>query len=216
MLVSIVRTLVMYIAVVFSMRLMGKRQLGELQPAELVTTFLISNVASICIEEPELPIAASLVPVLLIAALEVLNSTAAWCFPKYARLLFGKPITVIRNGALDQKALKDLRIAPGDLMEALRGQSIYDPRTVVWGVIETNGSLSTAQEPAPSAPPPMLPVLIDRHLYQDTLKAFSLDRGWVENYLAEHHVKEKNVLVLLYNGHDAVLIPRENSAHDGK
>ena len=82
MLSIIFRTIVVYIFVVFAMRLMGKRQLGELQPAELVTTFLISNVASICIEEPDLPLLASLVPILLIAALEVLNSSAAWHFPR--------------------------------------------------------------------------------------------------------------------------------------
>ena len=69
MLSSVYRTVVVYIVVIVAMRLMGKRQLGELQPAELVTTFLISNVASICIDEPDLPLAASVVPIFLIAAL---------------------------------------------------------------------------------------------------------------------------------------------------
>ena len=85
MLSSVYRTVVVYIVVIVAMRLMGKRQLGELQPAELVTTFLISNVASICIDEPDLPLAASVVPIFLIAAREILNSTAAWFFPRYAQ-----------------------------------------------------------------------------------------------------------------------------------
>ena len=101
------------------MRLMGKRQLGELQPAELVTTLLISNVASICIDEPDLPLLASLVPIFLITALEILNSTLV-VQPAYAELLLGRPVTVIRNGKIQQDALAQLRITVSDLTEALR------------------------------------------------------------------------------------------------
>ena len=110
MLASVFRTVIVYVAVITAMRLMGKRQLGELQPAELVTTFLISNVASICIDEPDLPLAASIVPIFLLTALEILNSTLAWFCPRYARLLFGKPITVIVRGEIRQQALQELRI----------------------------------------------------------------------------------------------------------
>ena len=102
MISSVVRTVLVYLAVVVAMRLMGKRQLGELQPAELVTTLLISNVASICIDEPDLPLSASLVPIFLITALEILNSTLVWFCPKYAQLLLGKPVTIIRNGEISQ------------------------------------------------------------------------------------------------------------------
>ena len=90
MLASVLHTVIIYAVVIFAMRLMGKRQLGELQPSELVTTFMISNVASICIDEPDLPLLSSLVPILLIAALEILNSTAAYYLPGYAALLFGE------------------------------------------------------------------------------------------------------------------------------
>lgn len=85
MLASVFRTVIVYVAVITAMRLMGKRQLGELQPAELVTTFLISNVASICIDEPDLPLAASIVPIFLLTALEILNSTRPGSDPRYAR-----------------------------------------------------------------------------------------------------------------------------------
>ena len=78
MLSSVTRTCVIYVIAIAALRLMGKRQLAELQPSELVTTFLISNVASICIEEPELPLLSSLIPILLWSALEILNSTLAW------------------------------------------------------------------------------------------------------------------------------------------
>ena len=110
MLASVLHTVIIYAVVIFAMRLMGKRQLGELQPSELVTTFMISNVASICIDEPDLPLLSSLVPILLIAALEILNSTAAYYLPGYAALLFGRPVTVIQDGQIRQDALRHLRM----------------------------------------------------------------------------------------------------------
>ena len=144
MISSVVRTVLVYLAVVVAMRLMGKRQLGELQPAELVTTLLISNVASICIDEPDLPLSASLVPIFLITALEILNSTLVWFCPKYAQLLLGKPVTIIRNGEILQDELAQLRITASDLAEALRGKDIFSPKDVYWGVIEPNGSITAA------------------------------------------------------------------------
>lgn len=211
MILLIVRTVVIYVAVIVAMRLMGKRQLGELQPGELVTTFLISNVASICIEEPELPIVSSLVPILLITAMELLSSCAAWKFPAFARLLFGKQVTVIRDGKIDQSALARLRISAGDLMEALRGKDLYSPEEVSWGVIETNGTLNAAPVPDKNAPPPMLPVWVDHYLYRETLEHFSLPEHWLDDQLSSQGLARQDVLILLYNGRETLLIRRENT-----
>lgn len=216
MILLIVRTVVIYAMVIVAMRLMGKRQLGELQPGELVTTFLISNVASICIEEPELPIAASLVPIFLITAMEILNSSAAWCCPAYARLLFGKQITVIRDGELDQRALAELRITTGDLLEALRGKDVLSPSDVAWGVIETNGTLNLAQKPGQGEAPPVYPLLVDRFLYRETLRYFGKDEAWLHAELQSRGLTEKDVLALLYDGSEVTLIRRERSAGGAK
>ena len=142
MLASVLHTVIIYAVVIFAMRLMGKRQLGELQPSELVTTFMISNVASICIDEPDLPLLSSLVPILLIAALEILNSTAAYYLPGYAALLFGRPVTVIQDGQIRQDALRHLRMTPGDLMEALRLAGASKISDIRYAIVETNGQLS--------------------------------------------------------------------------
>ena len=103
-----------------------------------------ANVASICIDEPDLPLSASLVPIFLITALEILNSTLVWFCPKYAQLLLGKPVTIIRNGEILQDELAQLRITASDLAEALRGKDIFSPKDVYWGVIEPNGSITAA------------------------------------------------------------------------
>lgn len=216
MLSSITRTLVIYIVAIAAMRLMGKRQLAELQPSELVTTFLISNVASICINEPELPLFASLTPILLITALEIFNSTLAWYCPRYARLLFGNPVTVIRNGVVDQEALRHLRITPNDLAESLREAQVFSPEDVIWGVIESNGSLSVAKKPEGDEPPPMLPILIDRHLYRDNLEALGFDDSWLEQQLSESGIASPQVLILLSNGKESVLIPKKAAPKGGQ
>ena len=214
MLSSVYRTVVVYIVVIVAMRLMGKRQLGELQPAELVTTFLISNVASICIDEPDLPLAASVVPIFLIAALEILNSTAAWFFPRYAQLLFGKPVTVLRNGEIDQNALAHLRITAADLSEALRGKDIFTPEDVIWGVVEPNGSISAAVR-EDGGPPPMLPLLIDKLAYKDNLQTFGLDESWLDRTLQEQGLRRGDVMIYLYNGQDSLLVTKK-TAHNGR
>lgn len=209
MLSSIYRTIIVYIVVIIAMRLMGKRQLGELQPAELVTTFLISNVASICIDEPDLPLLSSVVPIFLIAALEILNSTAAWYCPRYAQLLFGKPVTVVRDGRIIQTALAHLRITAADLAEALRGKDIFSPQEIAWGVVEPNGSISAAVRSDSSQPPPMLPILVDQMVYQDNLRALGLDSQWLEETLQARRLTKKQVLILLHNGQELLLIQKE-------
>ena len=209
MISSVVRTVLVYLAVVVAMRLMGKRQLGELQPSELVTTLLISIVASICIDEPDLPLSASLVPIFLITALEILNSTLVWFCPKYAQLLLGKPVTIIRNGEIQQNELAQLRITASDLAEALRGKDIFSPEDVYWGVVEPNGSITTAPMPQDGEAPPMLPLLIDKAVYKENLAFFGMDAAALDALLVRQSVTREKVLMLLYNGEKIVLIQKK-------
>ena len=211
MISSVVRTVLVYLAVVVAMRLMGKRQLGELQPAELVTTLLISNVASICIDEPDLPLSASLVPIFLITALEILNSTLVWFCPKYAQLLLGKPVTIIRNGEILQDELAQLRITASDLMEALRGKEYFSPTELLWATVEPNGSISPAPVPQNGEAPPMLPLLLEGTVYRENLAFFGVDEPWLDDRLAEKQLTRPQVLLLLYNGKDLLIVPRQNT-----
>ena len=204
MISSVVRTVLVYLAVVVAMRLMGKRQLGELQPEEL-----ISNVASICIDEPDLPLSASLVPIFLITALEILNSTLVWFCPKYAQLLLGKPVTIIRNGEILQDELAQLRITASDLAEALRGKDIFSPKDVYWGVIEPNGSITAAPMPQDGGEPPMLPLLIDKAVYKENLAFFGMDTAALDALLRREQTTREAVLLLLYNGKKSILIQKK-------
>lgn len=215
MLSAVFRTIIVYVAVIAALRLMGKRQLGELQPSELVTTLLVSDVASVCIDEPDLPLLSSLILIFLLTVLEIFSSTLACLYPQYARLLFGKPITVIRNGEIVQSALMQLRITAGDLMEALRGKDIFSPKEVLWAVVEPNGHISTACKPKDTSPAPMLPILLDDALYQENLEALHLEESWIDQVLQEHGLQRHQVLILLYNGKDVLLVPKKGHQKNG-
>ena len=118
------RTIILYLCVLFAMRLMGKRQLGELQPEELVSTILISNLASISIESEDVPITASLIPLFLIAALELLGSVVSFRSQKFFNFLSGRPKTVILDGKIDQNAVRMLRLTTAPFV--LDGQVLED------------------------------------------------------------------------------------------
>lgn len=209
MLILMLRTLLVYLLILLAMRLMGKRQLGELQPAELVSTILISNLASISIESPELPLTASLVPVFLIVALELLLSGICFCWPRASRLLFGSPVTVIRDGKICCDTLRSLRFGTGDLLEALRGKDVFDPAQVSWAVVETNGSISVCKSEEGE---PFIPVIADGQLLKGALSLCGKDVQWLKQLLQKENVIQTQVLLLLVRlGGEYKLVPKENS-----
>lgn len=170
MLIVFLRTLILYALVVVGMRLMGKRQLGELQPSELVITLLISNIATLPIENTDAPLLAGAVPILTLMCSEVLLSSLCVCFAPLRTLIGGSPRVIIRNGNVDQNELKALRYSMEDLLEQLRCQSVFDIEEVDMAVVETTGQLSickksqlqaaTVQDLGIKKAPADLPVLV--------------------------------------------------------
>ena len=208
----IVRTVLIYLCVLFAMRLMGKRQLGELQPEELVSTILISNLASISIESEEVPVTASLIPLFLIAALELLGSILSFQSQKFFNLMSGRPKTVILDGQIDQN----------DLMEALRGKDVFDPRDVSYAVVETNGSLSVAlrpeKEPATLSDLALkvqhgqatIPFVLDGQVLDDNLHWCGKDHAWLERTAQANTLLVEEILLLIGNDtEDYFLLKKE-------
>ncbi len=224
----ICRTILIYLCVLFAMRLMGKRQLGELQPEELVSTILISNLASISIESEEVPITASLIPLFLIAALELLGSMLSFRSQKFFNLMSGRPKTVILNGQIDQNALRMLRLTTADLMEALRGKDIFDPRDVSYAIIETNGTLSAALRPerqpatladlhlAAQQTQATIPFVLDGQVLEDNLRTCGKDRAWLERTAQANTLLPEEILLLVGNDtEDYFLLKKESRAAGG-
>ena len=142
MTIIILRSVIIYLFVVLAVRIMGKRQIGELNPHEFVITILISAVATIPIEESSIPLANSLIPIMVFVSLEVLESAISMKSTKFRNLVQGNPVYVIKNGNLQKEALKKLRFTGDDLLDALRQKDIFDIKEVENAIVETNGSLS--------------------------------------------------------------------------
>ena len=223
----IFRTLLIYLCVLFAMRLMGKRQLGELQPEELVSTILISNLASISIESEEVPVTASLIPHFLIAALELLGSALSFRSQKFFNLMSGRPKTVILDGQIDQNALRTLRLTTADLMEALRGKNIFDPRDVSYAVVETNGSLSAALRPEKETATladlqlkvehshATIPFVLDGQVLEENLHWCGKDRDWLERTAQANTLLPEEILLLVGNETEDYFLLKKESRHKG-
>ncbi len=147
MLVTLSRAFILYILIIICMRVMGKRQLGELQPTELVITILLSEIAAIPMQDNALPLGNSIVAVLLLVALEVINSVVVLKVPGMRSLLQGNSLVIIRDGVIDQKQMKRLRFTMDDLFDQLRQKDVFDISDVRYAIVETNGQLSVMLKP---------------------------------------------------------------------
>ena len=140
--VVLIRSLILYIVVIFGVRLMGKRQLGELQPSELVITILISNIATLPLEDTSIPLILGILPILTLVCFEALMSWVTLKSLRMRRIISGRPKIVVRDGQIEQATMQDLRLSVDDLMTALRQQQVFDISQVQFAVMETTGTIS--------------------------------------------------------------------------
>lgn len=222
MLVVFFRSLLLYLLITFSMRLMGKRQLGELQPGEFVTTILISNIASLPIENAEIPMLLGVIPVLSLVAFEVLVSLCSLKFLSFRRLVSGSPMIVIENGVIDQNRMKAMRFSLDDLLEALRQAGVFDPAEVAFAIVETNGKVSVLPKFAnrsvtpkdlklkgeEEAPPFVL--INDGQLCEETMQENGIDRQFVDRALHKAHQTLSTVFLMTCNSRKQVnIVPKQ-------
>jgi uncharacterized membrane protein YcaP (DUF421 family) len=148
LLISAIRTIIIYVAIVIALRVMGKRQLGELRPSELVVALLIADLAAVPMQGTGIPLLHGLIPMLVLIALEIVSSVLMMKWPFLERLVSGNPVPVISDGKLDRIALKRLRLSVDDLMEALRQQNCFDVSEVDYAVAEPGGQITVFLKPA--------------------------------------------------------------------
>ena len=139
---AVLRTIILYFFVILSVRLMGKRQIGQLQPSELVITFLLSEIASLPLENIDMPLLVPIVCVAVLVSFELILSYLSLSNSTVRRITQGNPLFIIKEGKIDIKQMKRLRFTVEDLMEALRQKDIFDLTDVEYAVVETNGTLS--------------------------------------------------------------------------
>ncbi|MCD8328009.1 MAG: DUF421 domain-containing protein [Ruminococcus sp.] len=209
MLIIFLRALILYFMVIFSVRLMGKRQIGELQPSELVITILVSNIATLPIEDINIPLATGLIPMISLVCFDVIMSIVTLKFKRIRRIVSGKPRIVVFNGEIDQKALKQLRYSVDDMMEGLREQGVFDIKEVQYAVVETTGRINILQKKdyqpltldivenknAASQNPPQV-IIEDGVVSKKALDMLGLNEKWLNNILNKNTVKPRDVFFL--------------------
>lgn len=208
MLISFLRSLILYIVVIFGMRIMGKRQLGQLQPSELVVTILISNIATLPIENSDVPLILGIVPILTLMCFEVILSVCTLKSTHLRKLVWGNTRVLIQNGRINQQELSDLRYSVDDLMEQLRANGIFDLRQVEFVLAETNGQLSIVKK-APfetlspksagiqveNTPPPVL-VVDDRKVIEEGLKLCKMSEQELKKLLKKAGYRLEDVFLM--------------------
>lgn len=147
MFVTLIRAVIVYVLISFSVRLMGKRQIGELQPSELIITLLLSELVTIPMQDNDLPLLNSIIPVLVLVSMEVVSSVLSMKSKRFRSLIQGNSLVVIRDGKMDQNVIRELRFTVDDLLSALRQKDVYDIAQVQYAILETNGSLSVLLKP---------------------------------------------------------------------
>ena len=152
MLISIIRTILLYVFIILAVRLMGKRQISDLQPSELVITLVISDIAAIPMQNTSQPLLSGIVPVLVLVALEIAASVFMMKNSTFRKLICGSPIVVIRDGQILQSQMKRLRLTTEDLCVQLRQQGFFSLEDVQYCIVETNGSVSVLEQPESRKP----------------------------------------------------------------
>lgn len=208
MIITITRTVILYIFVTLGIRLMGKRQIGEMQPNELVVTLLISEIAAIPLQDTSQPILDGVVAIFTLVILEIIISVTAMKSIIVRKLMNGKSAVIIKNGVVDQQAMKNVRMTVLDLVELLRGQNVFDISTVAFAVLEVNGNLSillkSSEQPATSGDLKLnkeaavlpLPVISDGKLINESLKALETDSGKIKKILDNNDTVIENVFLM--------------------
>lgn len=222
MILYFLRTMFLYLILIASVRLMGKRQVGQMEPSEFVVTMLVANLASIPMQDEGIPLFSGLVPILTVLGAELVLSVACMGSIRLRRMFCGKPVVLIENGRILQDNLRRTRITLDELTGHLRLKDVLDLRTVQFAILETNGDLSvflypaerpaTAREAKVEVQKQALPVTIidDGKLIKKNLPVAKKDEKWVQKVLKSHHSTLKDTFLLTVDNKDTILwLPKE-------
>ena len=217
MFTGLLRTIILYILIIAGVRLMGKRQVGELEPSELVLSLIIADLASVPMQDYGIPLLTGVVPILTLLSVTMILSVLTMKSVRFRAILCGRPSMVIRNGMVDQREMAKNRLTVDELLEELRIQGYTDLSVVKYAILETNGQLSvlpyanqkppTARDMKVSVEEGGLPrvVVSDGKLLERSLKALGHDRSWLDRQLAQRGCKDvSKVFLLLVDEGDAV------------
>ncbi len=222
LIITIIRTAVVYVFVTLGIRLMGKRQIGDMQPNELAITLLISEIAAIPLQDSSQPVLNGIVAIFMLVIIEIFISVLAMKSLKIRKLMSGNSAVIIKNGVIDQQAMKKVRLTVIDLVELLRGQNIFKIENVAYAVLEVNGTLSVVEKsqfrPLQTGDIPKvkvdeatlpLPVISDGKLIKESLSALDVESEEILRRINPARISDVFLLTLDKNGKMSVIM-KEN------
>ncbi len=208
MLVSLLRSIILYPLLIIVIRLMGKRQLGQMEASEFVVTMLVADLAAVPMQDLGTPLLYGVIPIVTVLILELVLSALSYYSISFRKLFCGKPVILMENGKILQENLKKTRLTPDELTEYLREKDIVDLSSVKYAILETNGELSallnpqdrplTPKDAGIALPELELPITIisGGKLLEENLRLSGRDRGWVEQILSGHKCSVSDIYLL--------------------
>lgn len=208
MTISFARTIMLYIVIVVAVRLMGKRQISELQTSELVVTLLISDIAAIPMQDTGQPLVSGFIPIAVLVMCEIVVSVLMLKIPKFRNMMCGHPIIVVNDGKIDQKEMRRLRMSTEDLSEQLRQKDVFSLEDVAYAIVETNGKMSVIKKPGKGQPTAgMLGIAVpdkgletvvvsDGVISEASLQLCNKSRQWLEGVLRGKNVRPEEIFIM--------------------
>ena len=221
MLISYMRTVILYLLLILVVRVMGKRQIGQMEPTEFVVTMLLANLAAVPMQDNGIPLASGLVPMLTVLGISLILSVLAYQSIRMRRLLCGKPVILVENGTICQRNLARTRIHLDELTEHLREQGILDLTTVKYAILETNGLISTflypkdapatAKDAGITVKDAFLPytLISDGHLLPENLHLAGYNHHWLRRQLEKRNLQPHQVLLMTVDGAGKIYLARK-------
>ena len=216
MLVVFIRSIILYVAVLISLRVMGKGEIAEMNCFDLVITLLIAEVASTPMENNDIPLLNGIAALIGLVFMQTIISVISIKCRPISRFVSGKPSILINKGKIDYKILKKEKITIDELLEQLRVQGYFNIKYVQYALLETDGNLSvvptTNYNSTPSVEYKHMPISLiqDGKIIKDSLKSIQEDETWLNNILKSHHIDNiKDVLLCVLDEYDKIFIQKK-------
>lgn len=223
MLINFFRSILIYIFVLIVMRLMGKREIGQLQPFELVISIMIADLASIPMTDSGIPITNGIVSILGLLVMHLIISIINIKSIKAREIICGKPRILIYRGKIDEKALKKERFTINELQERLRGNNIVNLGDVEYAILETNGQVTVIQKPGKRNTIPedfnIVPeyegipydLVVDGKIMDKNLKAIGKDKEWLKKQVKKFKMKPEDALIVTLDGKGQIFCQKKET-----
>ena len=224
MILSYFRTILLYLVLIFVIRMMGKRQIGQMEASEFVVTMLVANLAAIPMQDSGIPLYSGLVPILTVLGVELVLSWLILKSVRIRRFFCGKPVILIDNGKILQDNLRRTRVTLDELTGHLREKDVLDIGAVQYAMLETDGSLAvfpfpkdrpaSAKEAGIEAKPQALPVTVieDGYFSAENLALTGKDEHWLENILEQNQATRQETFLLTVDKRNRIVFIKKEAA----